>query len=265
MSRGVSLDGKRIIVAGASTGIGAAAAEIMGGLGAKVLVAARSEDKLKKVAAKITAAGGEGEYLAADMASEADIKALVRKAKDLWGGVDGVFANAGMAGPAAPMTDYPLDAYDRVMNVNLKSMFILVQEVLPLMLDQGGGAIVCTGSLASERGFPMTPPYVMSKHAVLGLVRAIAAEYAHRNIRANCLLPGLIRTPMLEGLADQMTGGDVEATLAILDKMAPQGRVGTPEDAGWLAAFLLSDAAQYVNAQAWAADGGMLGVMRSAG
>ncbi|MCK5746205.1 MAG: SDR family oxidoreductase, partial [Oricola sp.] len=182
----------------------------------------------------------------------------------LWGGVDGVFANAGMGGPAAPMTDYPLDGYDQVMNVNLKSMFILVQKTLPLMLEAGGGSIVCTGSLASERGFPMTPPYVMSKHAVLGLVRAVAAEYAGRNIRANCLLPGLIRTPMLEGLADQIGGGDVEATVAILDKMAPQGRVGTPQETGWLAAFLLSDAAQYINAQSISVDGGMLGVMRSA-
>jgi NAD(P)-dependent dehydrogenase (short-subunit alcohol dehydrogenase family) len=261
---GVSLKDKRIIVTGASTGIGAAAAEIMGSLGAKVLVAARSEDKLKKVADAVTKAGGEGRYLAADMGRQEDIAALVDQTKTLWGGVDGVFANAGMGGPAAPMTDYPLDGYDQVMNVNLKSMFILVQKTLPLMLEAGGGSIVCTGSLASERGFPMTPPYVMSKHAVLGLVRAVAAEYAGRNIRANCLLPGLIRTPMLEGLADQIGGGDVEATVAILDKMAPQGRVGTPQETGWLAAFLLSDAAQYINAQSISVDGGMLGVMRSA-
>ncbi len=260
---GVSLDGKRIIVTGASTGIGAAAAEIMGSLGARVLVAARSEDKLKKVADAITKAGGEGQYLAADMGNEKDIKALTEKAGDLWGGVDGVFANAGMSGPAAPMPDYSLAAYDEVMNVNLKSMFILIQQVLPGMIEQGGGSIVCTGSLASKLGAPMTPAYVISKHAVLGLVRATASEVAKHNVRVNCLIPGLINTPLLEPLAEHVAGGDMEATLKILNGMVPQGRVGTPQEAGWLAAFLLSDAGQYINAQSIAADGGMLGVMRS--
>lgn len=260
---GVNLDGKRIIVTGASTGIGAAAAEIMGSLGAKVLVAARSEGKLKKVADAVTEAGGEGQYLAADMGSEKDIKALTEKASDLWGGVDGVFANAGMSGPAAPMPDYPLAAYDEVMNVNLKSMFILIQQVLPGMIEQGGGSIVCTGSLASKLGAPMTPAYVISKHAVLGLVRATASEVAKHNVRVNCLIPGLINTPLLEPLAEHVAGGDMEATLKILNGMVPQGRVGTPQEAGWLAAFLLSDAGQYINAQSIAADGGMLGIMRS--
>ncbi len=263
MKNAISLAGKRIIVTGASTGIGAAAAEIMGSLGAKVLVAARSEDKLKKVADAVTKAGGEGRYLAADMGAETDITALADKAKELWGGVDGVFANAGMSGPAAPIPDYSLDAYDEVMNVNLKSMFILIQQVLPGMIEQGGGSIVCTGSLTSKLGAPMTPAYVMSKHAVLGLVRATAAEVAKHNIRINCLIPGLIKTPLLEPLADHLAGGDMDATLKILNGMVPQGRVGTPEEAGWLAAFLLSDAGQYINAQSIAVDGGMLGIMRS--
>ncbi|PQA85677.1 SDR family NAD(P)-dependent oxidoreductase [Hyphococcus luteus] len=263
MIKSVSLEGKRIIVTGASTGIGAAAAEIMGSLGAKVLVAARSEDKLKAVADKVTKAGGEGRYLAADMGSEADIAALAEKAKALWGGVDGVFANAGVSGPAAPMTEYSLDAYDDVMNVNLKSMFILIKAVLPGMIEQGSGSIVCTGSLTSKLGAPMTPAYVMSKHAVLGLVRATAAEVAKHNIRVNCLIPGLINTPLLEPLAEHVADGDMKATLNILKAMVPQGRVGEPEEAGWLAAFLLSDAAGYINAQSISADGGMLGIMRS--
>ncbi len=259
----LSLKDKRIIVTGASTGIGAAAAEIMGSLGAKVLVAARSEDKLKKVAESVTKAGGEGHYLAADMGKEDDILALVDKAKSLWGGVDGVFANAGISGLAAPIQDYPLEAYDEVMNVNLKSMFILIQRVLPGMIEQGSGSIVCTGSIASERGAPMTPAYVMSKHAIVGLVRAAASEVAKLNIRVNCLLPGVINTPLLEPLAEHVAGGDMDKTLEILDAMVPQRRIGKPEEAGWLAAFLLSDAAAYINAQSLAVDGGLLGIMRS--
>ena len=261
----ITLAGKRIIVTGASTGIGAAAAEIMGSLGAKVLVAARREDKLKKVADAITKAGGEGHYLAADMAREDDVRALVDKAEELWGGVDGVFANAGMGGPAAPIAEYSLAAYDEVMNVNVRSMLVLIQRVMPGMLKQGSGSIVCTGSIASERGLPMTPAYNISKHAVLGLVRSVSSEVSRHNIRVNCLIPGLIRTPMLEGLAENIAGGDVELALKKLTPMVPQGRIGTPAEAGWLAAFLLTDAARYVNGQAWAADGGMLGTMSNGG
>ncbi|WP_375206242.1 SDR family NAD(P)-dependent oxidoreductase [Hyphococcus sp.] len=257
---GVSLKDKRIIVTGASTGIGAAAAEIMGSLGGKVLVAARSEDKLKAVAEKVTNAGGEGQSFAADMAKEEDINALVHKAIELWGGVDGVFANAGIGGAGAPFADYPLETFDHMMNVNLRSMFILLKRVLPGMIAQGAGSIVCTGSLASEQGFPMNPAYVVSKHGVLGLVRAIAAEHAQNNIRANCLLPGLIHTPMFDALADAVAGGDIEAALKGMARLVPQGRVGTPEEAGWMAAFLLTDAARYVNAQGIAVDGGVLGV-----
>ena len=148
MNKAISLDGKRIIVTGASSGIGAAAAEIMGSLGAKVLVAARSEDKLKKVADAVTKAGGEGRWFAADMAKEDEVKALADKADELWGGVDGVFANAGMGGAAAPFADFPLAAYDEVMNVNVRSVFILIQRVLPGMLKQQSGSSVCTGSIA---------------------------------------------------------------------------------------------------------------------
>ncbi len=260
----ISLAGKRIIVTGASTGIGAAAAEIMGSLGAKVLVAARSEGKLKKVAAAVSKAGGEGAYFAADLGCEEDVKALVAKANELWGGVDGVFANAGMAGPAAPIADYSLAAYDEVMNVNVRSMLVLIQQVMPGMLKQGSGSIVCTGSIASERGLPMTPAYNMSKHAVLGLVRSVSSEVSRNNIRVNCVIPGLIRTPMLEGLAETI-GGEVEAGLKGFEPMVPQGRIGTPEEVGWVAAFLLTDAASYINGQAWAADGGMLGTMSNGG
>lgn len=265
MKSAISLAGKRIIVTGASSGIGAAAAEIMGSLGAKVLIAARSEDKLKQVADAVTKAGGEGRWFAADMAKEADIHALADKANALWGGVDGVFANAGTGGAAAPFADFPLAAYDEVMNVNVRSMFILLQRVLPGMLKQQSGSIVCTGSIASERGLPMTSAYNMSKHAVLGLVRSVSSEVSRHNIRVNCLIPGLIRTPMLEGLAQHISGGDVETGLKGLAPMVPQGRIGTPAEAAWLAAFLLSDAAAYVNGQAWAADGGMLGTIANGG
>lgn len=252
-----SLQGKRIIITGASTGIGAAAAKIMGALGARVLVAARSAGKLEAVAAAVTSAGGEGVAFAADMAREDDINALVDKANALWGGVDGVFANAGIGGAGGPFVDYALETFDQMMNVNLRSIFIMLKRVLPGMIAQGSGAIVCTGSLASERGFPFNPAYVVSKHGVLGLVRAVAAEHAAHNIRANCLLPGLIHTPMFDALAG---GGDVGEMLKALSKIVPQGRVGAPEEAGAIAAFLLSDAARYVNGQALAVDGGVLGV-----
>lgn len=256
----ISLEGKRIIVTGASSGIGRAAAAIMGSRGARILLAARGESALEDVASEVSKAGGEGVAFRADMGALEDIEALVAKAKALWGGVDGVFANAGMGGPVAPLSDYALEDYENVMNVNARSIFWLIRLVLPGMVEQRSGSIVATGSIASERGLPMTPAYNMSKHAVLGLVRSAASEVARHNVRVNCLIPGLIHTRMLEDIAGDLSGGDVEKGLQGLSGMPPQRRVGSPGEVGEVAAFLLSDAAAYVNGQAWAVDGGMLGV-----
>lgn len=260
-----TLDGKVIVVTGASTGIGRAAARVMAGQGARVMLVARRQAILDEAVAEIAAAGGTAAAFAGDVGMRDQAVAAIDAAEARFGAIDGLFANAGIGGAAAPFADYGDDDFDHVLAVNLKSLFWQMKRVLPAMVARGHGAILATGSLASERGLPMTCGYNASKHAVLGLVRSAAAEVAKAGVRVNCILPGLIETPMLTHLADEFTGGDRAAGMAQMARMVPQGRVGTPEELANVAAFLLSDAAAYVNGQAWAVDGGILGTISNGG
>jgi NAD(P)-dependent dehydrogenase (short-subunit alcohol dehydrogenase family) len=259
------LDGKHIVITGASTGIGRASADIMAAQGARVLVVARRENLLQQAVADIRAAGGTADYAVADVADKAALMATFDKAEAVFGPIDGLFANAGIGGQVVPLTDYDDDALDEILTVNFKSLFWSMKRVLPGMIARKSGAIVATGSLASERGLPMTAGYNASKHAVLGLVRSAAVEVARHNVRVNCVIPGLIETPMLAGIAGELSGGDVQAGLTGMGAMVPQGRIGQPGELGNVAAFLLSDGAAYVNGQAWSVDGGILGTMMTGG
>ncbi|MEO8114576.1 MAG: SDR family oxidoreductase [Phenylobacterium sp.] len=250
-----------IVVTGASSGIGRATALQMGKAGARLMLVARDEAALDTVAAAVRAAGGAAERAVADVAQKPQLMAALDAADAVFGRIDGLFCNAGTGGATAPLVDYPDAAFDEVFELNVKSVFWAMKRVLPQMIERRSGAILATGSLASERGLPMTSGYNASKHAVLGLVRSAAAEVAPHNVRVNALLPGLIDTRMLRDLAVTLTGGDAEAGLKTLGRMAPMGRVGTADEAAALACFLLSDAASYITGQAFAADGGVLGTI----
>lgn len=133
------------------------------------------------------------------------------------------------------------------------------------MIERGKGSILATGSLSSQRGMPMGLGYVVSKHAILGLIRTIESETARNNVRANCLLPGLIRTPLLETSASKFCDGDIEAGMEVFTRMVPQGRLGKPEEIAEIAAFLMSDASSYINGQTFVADGGILSTIGNIG
>ncbi len=167
-----------------------------------------------------------------------------------------LFANAGSGGKFAPLGDYSDDTFDAVLRTNLTSAFWSIKHVLPGMIDRKRGSVLVTGSLASERGMPNNVGYVVSKHGLLGLARAAAVEAAPHNVRVNCLIPGLIETPMLMQLDPHASP---EAIRAMLGKAVPMGRIGTADEVAELACFLLSDRSSHVTAQAVAADGGMLG------
>lgn len=245
------LSGKHIVITGASTGIGRASATRFTQAGAVVTLIARRADLLEQAAQDL---GGKTAWAAADVADKAQLLVALNKAVARNGPIDGLFLNAGIGGMFASVEDYTDEAFDAVMGVNVKGVFWAIQQVLPEMKQRRSGAILVTGSLASERGLPMNAGYVASKHAVLGLSRAVANEAAEFGVRCNCILPGLIETPMLDGLPP-------EAALQMA-KAVPQGRAGTSQELAEVAAFLLSDAASHVTAQAWAVDGGMLGTMR---
>jgi len=245
----MDLAGKHIIVTGASTGIGRAAAEKVVALGGKVTVIARSQDKLEAMRAEL----GDAVHVApADVANGAALTAALDKAA-AFAPVDGVFCNAGIGGTFAPIEAYTDENFDALIAVNMIAHFRTVRHLFPAMKERGKGSIVITGSLASERGMAMNVAYVMSKHAVLGLARAAALEGAGHNIRVNCLVPGFIDTPLMDGIPPEQ--------LEHLAGNVPQRRLGSSEEAANVAAFLLSDDASHVTGQCWAVDGGVLGTL----
>lgn len=249
--------GRHILVTGASTGIGRATARMLARRGARVSLIARSEATLRDAVAEITGEGGSAAYGVADVADKSALLNVFETAEGAFGPVEGLFANAGTGGSFAPFAEYDDDGFDVVIRTNMTSVFWAMKRVLPGMIARKRGSIVITGSLASERGMANNPAYVASKHAVLGLARAAALEVASSNVRVNCILPGLIETPLLHNIG----GDDIPAAMAMMGRNVPQGRVGSSDETAEVATFLLSDAASHVTGQAWAVDGGILGTL----
>jgi len=249
--------GRHILVTGASTGIGRATARMLARRGARVSLIARSEATLQEAIAEIRSEGGAAAYGVADVGNKDALLSVFDTAEGAFGPIEGLFANAGMGGSFAPFSDYDDEMFDTVIRTNMTSVFWAMKRVLPGMVTRKRGSIVITGSLASERGMANNPGYVASKHAVLGLARAAALEVAPSNVRVNCILPGLIETPLLHNIG----GDDIPAAMAFMGRNVPQGRVGTADETAEVATFLLSDAASHVTGQGWAVDGGILGTL----
>lgn len=241
---------EHVVVTGASSGIGKATAALIARQGVKVTLIARRKDALLAAQHEI---GTNAAIIVADVTDFAALEAALAEAESCSGPIGGLFANAGSGGNFAPVQEYALDDWDRVMAINVTSVFRAVRRVLPGMYARGTGTVLVTGSLASERGMANNAAYVASKHAVLGLARAIAIEAAPHGVRCNCIVPGFIDTPMM----DELPPGAKQA----LGARVPQGRIGSAEEMAKVAAFLLSDAASHVTGQCWAVDGGVLGTL----
>jgi NAD(P)-dependent dehydrogenase (short-subunit alcohol dehydrogenase family) len=216
-----------------------------------VFLVARRKAVLDEAVAEIRADGGVAGRHEADIGEQSQLNAAIDAAEAAFGPLYGLFANAGTGGRFAPLGAYEQDVFDGVLGTNLLGPFWALQRLMPGMIARRRGAVVVTGSIASERGMANNAAYVASKHAILGLSRAAAIEGAAHNVRANCVIPGFIETPMMEGIPP-----DVRDHLASL---VPQKRMGAAEEVAEAAAFLLSDAASYVTGQALAVDGGVLG------
>jgi len=251
-----SLSSKSILITGASSGLGAAAAERGAAQGALVTVADISEDSGRDTVARIVATGGEAQFVHVDIADEASVAKMIDAVTSTYGRLDGAFNNAAVppySSAARGMfsaADLPVDAFRRAINTNVVGTFLCIKYEIPALLRNGGGAIVNTSSANGLVAIPSAIDYVTTKHAILGLTRAAATDYAAAGIRVNAVLPGVIDTPMLHGSA-----GSPEAAQAYA-QANPMGRLAQPLEIAEAALWLLSDAASFATGTCLSVDGG---------
>jgi NAD(P)-dependent dehydrogenase (short-subunit alcohol dehydrogenase family) len=249
--------GKTVIVTGAAGGIGKAAVELFAREGARIVAVDLKQSPLDEALALATAAGAEAIAVAADVTLEGDVQRYVGEAVARFGGVDGLFNNAGIEGDVVPLDQYPIDVFEQVMAVNVTGVFLGMKHVVPAFRARGGGAIVNTSSVAGLTGNSLIPAYVASKHAVIGLTRAAAQTYGADNIRANAICPSPIETRMMRSIEAGVSAEQPEAIKNLMEGNIPLGRYGTPEEVAALVAFLCSDDARFINGGVYAIDGGM--------
>ena len=249
--------GKVALVTGGTSGIGRAAALAFARAGARVVVAGRRRVEGEAVAAEITAAGGEGIFVVCDVAHAGDVAALVAATLERFGRLDCAFNNAGIEGVLGkPLHEQPLDEFDALMAVNLRGLFVCLQHEIAAMLTSGGGAIVNTASILGQVGFPGSAPYVASKHAIIGLTRTAALDYATSGIRVNAICPGGVETAMLDRLAQAL--GPADLVRQQLIALHPMARLSRPDEIAASVLYLCSTAASAITGHALAVDGGYL-------
>jgi NAD(P)-dependent dehydrogenase (short-subunit alcohol dehydrogenase family) len=247
--------GKVALVTGGGSGIGRASCQAFAKVGARVVVADLDLDGGEETAQMIRSAGGEETVVQVDVTRTADVEALVAQTVAAYGRLGYAHNNAGILGPLVPLHEYPDDAWDRVLAVNLTGVFLCLKHEVRLMRGQGHGAIVNTASLTGLRGAPHLPGYGASKHGVVGLTRAAATAYAKDGIRVNAVCPGYIETPMLERTRHAAPDrAKFEARVAAFEPMG----VGTPEEVAAVVVWLCSEAASHVTGVALPVDGGAL-------
>jgi len=254
------LEGRVAVITGAGRGQGLAAAKLFVAEGAKVVINDLDQASVDAAVGEINAAGGQAIGARGDISSGEDVRAVLAKTKDAFGGLDILYNNAGIGFSAKQRMGIAMndilncseEDWRRIIDINLTGVFLFCKYGMPMLIERGGGVVINTASIGALRGGPSAHAYAASKAGVVQLTRSIAATYGHKGVRANTIAPGVIATEMIQShMLD--AAGAVEA----ISQRTPIGRIGTSEDIAQLALYLASDASSFMTGQTLAIDGGM--------
>ena len=247
----MKLENKVAIITGSTRGIGRATAKLFAAEGAKVVVVGTNAELGDSCVAEIKADGGEAIFCKTDVTSEESLAALVKAALDTYGRIDILVNNAGVGGSTANMNDITMDEWNKVLATNLTAPFMLCKKVIPVMEEQGGGAIVNIASMASTGAGRGGLAYTSAKHGLLGLTRQMSLDHGRTGVRINAVLPGPIETDMIARVL-----AIPQHPVCMKIKMSPAARAGRPEEVAQAVVFLASDDASFIHGAALAVDGG---------
>ena len=251
----IRLDGKIAVVTGAAGVIGRATTALLAERGARIVAVDRKREELED-AIKGLPASAEPLAVTADVSDEDEVADYVRAAVDRFGTIDVFYNNAGVEGEVRPITQYPLETFRRVLDVNVVGVFLGMKHVLPVMLKQNKGSIINTASIAGLIGSPQIAVYSASKHAVIGLTRSAAWECTGTGVRVNCVCPGMIDSRMLSAILEGRNTGNAPVPQQKIVERIPARRLGHASEVASIVAFLASDEASYVSGSAYTVDGG---------
>lgn len=251
MKNPFDLKGQVALITGSSRGIGRSIAEIMARLGAKVVVSSRKADACEAVASAIRKEGGEAQVIPCNIGRREEVEALVKGTLDTYGKIDALVCNAAVNPYYGPLGGISDDQFDKIMATNIKSNLWLANLAIPRMADRGGGTVTIISSIGGIRGSNILGAYGISKAADFALARALAVEWGPKNIRVNCIAPGLVKTDFAKALWED------EANLKKRLVTTPLRRIGEPDDIGGIAAFLAAPAGAFITGQVIVADGGV--------
>ena len=251
MSTPFDLTDKVAVVTGSSRGIGRSIAETMARMGAKVVISSRKAEGCEPVAAAIRDNGGKAAVIACNISRRNQVEALIRGAEDKLGPIDILVCNAAVNPYYGPLGEITDEAFDKIMGANVRSNLWLCSLAIPGMAARGDGAVVIVSSIAGIRGTEMIGAYGISKAADFALARNLAVEWGPKNVRVNCIAPGLVKTDFARALWED------EKALERRNRATPLRRIGAPDEIGGVAAFLASPAASFITGQVIVADGGV--------
>lgn len=248
-----TLKNKVVLITGGSGGIGKATAKLCLAEGAKVMLVGRREEKLKATAKELNSANLE--YCTADVSKAEDVQKYTKTTLSKFKGIDVFFNNAGIEGPVKPIIDYPNTEFDKVININLKGVWLGCKYVIPKMNNEG--SVIITSSVAGLKGFSGLSAYVASKHAIVGIMRVAAIEFADRKIRVNSLHPGPVNTRMMRSIEKSISPDHADEVKKGFEEDILFKRYAEPEEIAQSVLFLASDASKYITGTMHIIDGGM--------